>query len=771
MIGDWRRRIERLGWRGRLFALVAVVLPMSLASCSQSERNALSAKIALVRVGIPPGPLVGDNDAGRRDSLFKAGHWTPVLVTIEGKDRIAGAEIVVQSVDSDDTFNEYARPLPVLDFTGEQHSYTATTYARPGRMDAPINVSLRVNGQTVSTLEKPVYSLSPSSYLYATLGARLSGLVLPGREESGSRRAEIGAIDFASELPTRSFGYQTIDLALLITSKNDFMNGLLNDSERRGALVEWVRRGGKLVVAVGKNQSLLQNRPELSDFLPVDFIGTASADVVRITKMTLNDELGDTTKKSPVLLARMKIKEGRGAREIASAQFGEETIPFIVQANYGLGRLTIVGTDPDDPAFTKWKSQPAFWQRLLQDAGPSFTESERNDLGFTLNEDMRQDDLAMQLTRSLETFSSVPVISFGWVALFILIYIIVVGPLDYLFLKKVVKRLELTWVTFPIVVLAVSAGAYFAAYSLKGNDQKINKLDLIDFDLHTKTVQGTTWFSIFSPRVQNYTIGVEPASGWGLAKESASPPTVTWLGRVDVRRQSLFRRTYEYDTNLGGLQRVPIQVWSTKGFQASWYHRIDSSALPLTTNLRLAEGKLTGSITSNLPVPIENGVIFFRGNVYDLGTIFPGRMQVGATMQPFKDWAGYNPAAAAAVVMRRTPYTSQPSAVKPEPSRNIVRSIMFHEAFEIGQSRTTRNAEFRDFDQSWRIQKDDADGAIVYGEVPMKDDGPAEEIMKQAGTVTRLWIGALPGSGAERPPITGTMRQETHLRFFVPVKQ
>ena len=58
-------------------------------------------------------------------------------------------------------------------------------------------------------------------------------------------------------------------------------------------------------------------------------------------------------------------------------------------------------------------------------------------------------ELLGRLIHGLESFDGVPVISFGWVALFILIYIVVVGPLDYFFLKKVVKRLELTWVTFP----------------------------------------------------------------------------------------------------------------------------------------------------------------------------------------------------------------------------------------------------------------------------------------------------------------------------------
>ena len=62
------------------------------------------------------------------------------------------------------------------------------------------------------------------------------------------------------------------------------------------------------------------------------------------------------------------------------------------------------------------------------------------------------------LKRGLEMFEEIPVISFGVVALFILFYIVLVGPLDYFILKKLFKRLELTWITFPTIVLRIRHG-------------------------------------------------------------------------------------------------------------------------------------------------------------------------------------------------------------------------------------------------------------------------------------------------------------------------
>jgi len=766
------------------YRITLALLPLLLMGVSCRKAGTLSgvpAEIVNVRVGIPPGPLVGDDDLSRREAMFKAGHWTPVLVTIQGKGQLEGADLVAQTVDSDDVLNEFVVRLPSLEFSAEQPQYNVVTYVRPGKMDSPVNVSLRVKGQTSAYPEKSFYALDPGYYFYVTLGARLSGLRLPGMEEKEMRRSEVGAIDRAAELPARWFGYHTIDLAILSTTNDEFLNGLLNDPARRTALIEWVRRGGKLLISVASNQGLLTNREDLKEFLPVEFTGTATPESIRINwGFTSDNELRDAAKKTPVTIAKITPKPDRNVRTLVSANTNAESFPLVVQANYGLGRVTILTIDADQPPFTRWKQQGEFWTKLLREAGPIYAPA-GVDPGAALADESRN-DLSTAMRTSLESFDGVPVVSFGWVALFILVYIIVVGPLDYLFLKKVVKRLELTWVTFPIVVVAVSIAAYLTAYALKGDDQKINKIDLIDFDLNSKTATGQTWFSVFSPRVQNYTVGVAPAEGWGIGRDPISAPLVSWTGRADAKRQSLFRRSYDYDTDSGGLNRVPIQVWSTKGFHATWHHPLDASALPIVVDLQAVGDHLTGSIASNLPVPLEQAVVLYGDQVYELGTLEPGlndRKQLNSAMRKsFTEWSRKNQAVAApATVPRNTPFGPPPAPPTLAATDSVMRTMLFHEKFEVG-TRTTRNAAFRELDQSRRIDKIERDernkdagiSAIIYGTTKM-EKGDAEATAKHPSSATSLWIGALPDGKNQRPPLTGTLRQETHVRFFVPIKK
>ena len=58
-------------------------------------------------------------------------------------------------------------------------------------------------------------------------------------------------------------------------------------------------------------------------------------------------------------------------------------------------------------------------------------------------------DLSGQLRSSLDKFTGVKVIPFALVAMMIVGYILLIGPGDYFLLKKVFRRMEWTWFTFP----------------------------------------------------------------------------------------------------------------------------------------------------------------------------------------------------------------------------------------------------------------------------------------------------------------------------------
>src|SRR6185436_7070033 len=63
----------------------------------------------------------------------------------------------------------------------------------------------------------------------------------------------IVVIDSPLLMPTSWFGYQGADVAILSTGNSKFLQGLRRQETALQALSEWVRRGGKLVLSVGRN--------------------------------------------------------------------------------------------------------------------------------------------------------------------------------------------------------------------------------------------------------------------------------------------------------------------------------------------------------------------------------------------------------------------------------------------------------------------------------------------------------------------------------------
>jgi hypothetical protein len=385
---------------------------------------------------------------------------------------------------------------------------------------------------------------------------------------------------------------------------------------------------------------------------------------------------------------------------------------------------------------------------------------------------------------NLEDFEDVPVISFGWVALFILLYILVVGPLDYFFLKKVVKRLELTWITFPTVVITISVAAYFTAYWLKGNDLKINKIDLIDIDLHTQQIYGNTWFTIFSPRIQHYTVGLEPAAAEWVPAAASGPANasavLSWMARPEVgyggtgRAQTggLFRRAYDYLPDANGLVGVPIQVWSTKSFAASWEAPLDRARPLISADLRRSKERasLSGKITSRLPVVLEDVMIFTGAGPdakwYSLDRLVPevpvtvaNIHAAGTETLSMDEWLRTAGQPVRTTTAPRTRYSPAPS----EPTLRIIKRLLFHQADRSGG----RDSALGYLDQTWRLRHKDE--VILFGRIA-REEGSAEELTRAGTAPSRLWLGTLPVTGQLRPPLSGSLSQETYVRMIVPVR-
>src|SRR5438132_2722228 len=325
---------------------------------------------------------------------FKSGFWTPVYIYVKGgpKGSEKPGELVIESGDSDEVRSRYTVAMPQLE---KDEVQLVIGYTRPARQD--FSVTAKIDGRVIGVYQEDTAGLEPSDQLFLTLGSRLPSLwpalgkkeqqvkpqnpnpLNPNQEEEqvdendyrrGPRQV-VGMEDVAM-FPNRWFAYEPIDCVILTTGRRDFMTNLLNEREgRKDALIEWVRRGGKLIVSVSKNQDLLRDR-EFENFrnmLPVEVAGNLQVPQLArpgswagaINVAPLQNMPRDNQPRAPLDIAKLEGKPGRDVDWTDEAQQEQKKgIPLIVRGAYGLGSVTVVAFDLDERPFKGWNGQQAF---------------------------------------------------------------------------------------------------------------------------------------------------------------------------------------------------------------------------------------------------------------------------------------------------------------------------------------------------------------------------------------------------------------------------
>jgi hypothetical protein len=806
-----------------ILALLAVAL-LPASALAQQPRPRL--QVTNVRVGFAGGYA---EDVGERIYRCKSGAWAPVHIDIQvGRDGLRGTEgplkVVVETPDCDEVLTNYSVDVP-LEKMDPNALFTVSALTKVASNSSDVTVTLYYDGTPLGQPYKksPTDILDANQALYVTLGSRMVNLrraLVPEQPDNAvpqrqgrfdPTRENFAYIDAVSQMPQHWFGYEAADLVILSTSNREFLKRLDAEHKRyREALAEWVLRGGHLVVAVGQNQDAFAAFAEWQPLLPVSLPKTESITGLR---MAWEDGAGGPLglPNQPVTVAAIEGKPGRPFRSLMKRLGDGAGQELIVQGAAGLGCVTVVAFDLDQRPFIDWKPDPNkppdpnqpppnpqadfFKQLIARSWARSSALRVQDDGNMNIYNYNAENQLLTQLYGYLENFEEVPVISFGWVALFIFLYILVVGPLDYFFLKKVVKRLELTWITFPTVVLTISAIAYFTAYYIKGKDLRIRKVDLVDVDMTASqpVMAGQTWFTLFSPRIQHYTIGVEPVPGTWVPESGeggsvrGSDVVVTWLGRPETDRfggrsgrgQSLFRRSYDYDPGATALRGVPIQVWSTKSFAASWQATPNPKKPMLSAKLKHLGNDdrfLVGDITwlpgsdAKTDLELSDAYILYNGRANKV-TLEAGKtVSVDTNKNQSREielsmWLGSQPG-------QNQNQFNNPRYGNPQRGANIdypMRATLFFDDLFRGRG-FEHNAGLRSLDQSWRLPKRGDNHAILVGRLPTRQ-GAAEDMSKHLSSATRLWLGAVPTPGATRPSLEGVLRQDTYVRIFLPVQE
>ncbi len=407
------------------------------------------------------------------DSLYKSEYWVPVQVTVANSGpAVEGyVEIVVPATSGQDP-SSFRSPISLPTQSNKQ----VTLYINLSSGSGDVDLQLR---QADGTLVAEANSGTLSRVNHTGL---LYGVVSPDGAEftfleriSGSRTDASVALLTLDDLPETAVAWNALDVLML----NDTDTSQLS-SNQRTALDSWLNNGGHLVVTGGANWQ--KTAVALADLLPVTIDGSQSVDDLPGLRERIGIPFRDP---GPYVVATSTLRNGE-------LIFRQDDLPLLAHQSVGRGSVYFLALDPRLAPLLDWDGSEAVWAAIAS----RVPNSSNWGLGPQYN---------YAATTAVSTLPSLTLPSILQLMGFLLIYTIVVGPLNYWILKRR-NQLERAWVTIPVLVMLFSGVTYFTGFQLRGNDSIINEISVAYSQSDGEQANVFSLLGLYSPQRKTYNL-------------------------------------------------------------------------------------------------------------------------------------------------------------------------------------------------------------------------------------------------------------------------
>lgn len=390
------------------------------------------------------------------------------------------------------------------------------------------------------------------------------------------------------------------------------------------ALLDWLRGGGHLIVAVEEIgevnatgwlrgivplelQSVvtITTHREIQDWLrtgqpegeitfrvPPVAARQGARTTVAITNAFATLPEDATFEAQGLQVAVGKIKDGQ-------AIISSEGKPLIVTATRGRGRITVLLFSPEREPARSWKNLPTFWSKLTEIPQSLYQSAEYRQFGGWSSDALFGAMIDSRQVRKLP----VP-----WLLLLLVVYLLIIGPFDRWWLKKV-NRPMLTWITFPCYVVLFSVLIYFIGYKLRAGETEWNELHIVDVlpAGERAELRGRTFASVYSPI--NATYAAEGKQQFAALRGEFRG---NW-GGGDVDDRSAVLQTG--DTFKAELF---VPVWTSQLYVNDWWQ---TAPPPLTLRVVGRPDGWDVTVENRLDRALTSARIAVAGKVYEVGEL------------------------------------------------------------------------------------------------------------------------------------------------------
>ena len=528
--------------------------------------------------------------AGYQD-VVKPGEWMPVTidarntgpgidgtlevqVTLNGQPGVAGLPIYQEPISLASGVSKRIRTYVTMDATG------ATVTAR-----------IVANGRVVVTQDAGL--ASTTSTLIGVLSDQptsLDGFAAVHPASVAARVVHLRIDEIAeSAIPLRAFDILAID---------DFATDSLTAGQRT-AVGDFVRAGGDLLLGTGAAwRKTLAGLP--AAIVPMSISGTTSA--------------------TTPLLGGSPVEVATGTPTTGPAWLASGTQPLLLERRVGAGIVTLATFDWNQEPVAGWGGTASLLRQLIARAvfgsGSSSQSSMYANSGMGPMPFGTQPTIAAKSSALSSALGNIPGLDLPSLQLtgaLVLLYVLLVGPVNYLVLGAM-RRRALAWVTVPLIAVIAAGGAYGAGVFTKGRSVQANQVTILHLQPGWDRAYQETYTGIMAPSRGDYQATI--AGGRLLIS-----PIVT-NGAFDTsvlatgsRSGSLRIDAANSNITLPGLTAFVLSGFATESLTA---------APQLTAHIQLVNGKLMGTVENHSNLAFTDAVLIMGDDFQTFGALKPG---------------------------------------------------------------------------------------------------------------------------------------------------
>jgi hypothetical protein len=676
------------------------------------------------------------------DGVTREASWFPVAIEVHNDGPTFNGII---ELSSSQFGGEPDRRIPVELPTNTRKRIVVPMFATGGRQtgqwDARLldsNRKLRAERQGIQ-----VRSMNWQSILLGALPRSFAGMpVLPKIKMNRPELQPAVARFQAEQFPDNPIALEGLD-ALYINSEKI----ISLPAPQLAALIAWVRGGGHLILAVEQINDVTST-DWLQQFLPMTISNVQNRQVdqdlaVWLRSQISQDEIDDSmagrpgrrgmrgggmdssafysTMDNDSAFANAQMPVATGALKDGKVIIGSAQAPLAVQGIRGRGKLTVLLFSPEREPFKSWKKRDFFWARLSGMPTQWFTAPD-----FSMYGSWSMDGVFGALIDSRQV-KKLPV---EWLLLLLLVYLVVIGPFDQWWLKKI-NRQMLTWITFPCYVIFFSLLIYFIGYKLRAGETEWNEVQVVDIYPRGEQadLRGRSFISVYSSSNARYGVAGEPTYS------AIRPEFIDLFGSSRETKM-----TVEQSGNSFKAQ-VFVPVWTSLLFVNDWFKTEDSR--PLNASVTQKNGEWIARIENPGTKKLTNLKVVVNGMIFEL----PGGLEPGGKTEQTLALGSGKPLAEyvqrngnyfkQAVERRRNPLGSDDSG-RLDDRPMTVTTASFYKTL-LGDEGQKEVISVPGLDMSAEVKRGDAVVlAWMAGEIMTKPINQFEPIRKRRDTMLRL---------------------------------